>query len=305
MAAWAKVLIKNWQRLLDSPGKPRGEKGKKREKSGKEEKGLDYCSWKPEADFFPLRKKPGEEPEDSRDSVDSGPLSPPVPKAIDGKIKQLQIKGRDPTKYPAAARALPLPPSSASWQPAISQGTLCRTSVWRCSQWPWRQMIITGAMESVATRWHQISKMVFNRSSRVQTGSIGTACTAKSAASRTPAPLPAVTAQLGRHCWPCCQDDSRWNGQWWAEGGEDSRHPGGYLGAPVAKRGGTNTDNHFQCSKCRNGTYNQVQIVLISQWLPWSYAMKASIFGSSTDRTPSQDFREQGEEEQRENTKPL
>ncbi|XP_006752289.2 transcription elongation factor A protein 3-like [Leptonychotes weddellii] len=59
----AKVLIKNWKRLLDSPGPPKGEKGEERDKA-KKEKGINYSDWKPETGLSPPRKKRGEEPKD-------------------------------------------------------------------------------------------------------------------------------------------------------------------------------------------------------------------------------------------------
>ncbi|KAF6345810.1 transcription elongation factor A3 [Rhinolophus ferrumequinum] len=76
----AKVLIKNWKRLLDSPGSPKGEKGEEREKAKKKEKGLDCSSWKPDAGLSPPRKKRGEEPKDRRDSVDSKSSATSSPK---------------------------------------------------------------------------------------------------------------------------------------------------------------------------------------------------------------------------------
>nr|XP_051714164.1 transcription elongation factor A protein 3 [Oryctolagus cuniculus] len=58
----AKVLIKNWKRLLDSPGPPKGEKGEEREKTRKKEKGLKGPDWKPEAGLSPSKKTREEEP---------------------------------------------------------------------------------------------------------------------------------------------------------------------------------------------------------------------------------------------------
>ncbi|KAM6179691.1 transcription elongation factor A protein 3-like [Erethizon dorsatum] len=70
VVALAKVLIKNWKRLLDSPGSPKEEKGEEREKA-KKAKVLDCSDWKPEAALSPPRKKRREEPKNRRDSVDS------------------------------------------------------------------------------------------------------------------------------------------------------------------------------------------------------------------------------------------
>ncbi|XP_042636206.1 transcription elongation factor A protein 3 [Orycteropus afer afer] len=76
----AKVLIKNWKRLLDSPGLPKREKGEEREKAKKNEKGLDCSDWKPETGLSPPRKKQGEEPKDRRDSTDSKSSATSSPK---------------------------------------------------------------------------------------------------------------------------------------------------------------------------------------------------------------------------------
>ncbi|XP_006145214.1 transcription elongation factor A protein 3 isoform X3 [Tupaia chinensis] len=88
----AKVLIKNWKRLLDSPGPPKGEKGEERDRA-KKDKGLDRPDWKPEAGLSPPRKKPGKEPKSRRDSVDSkssatsSPKRPPVERSNSSKSK--------------------------------------------------------------------------------------------------------------------------------------------------------------------------------------------------------------------------
>ncbi|XP_011935598.1 PREDICTED: transcription elongation factor A protein 3 isoform X4 [Cercocebus atys] len=74
----AKVLIKNWKRLLDSPGPPKGEKGKEREKAKKKEKGLDCSDWKPEAGLSPPRKK-REDPKTRSNSSKSKAESPRTP----------------------------------------------------------------------------------------------------------------------------------------------------------------------------------------------------------------------------------
>ncbi|KAL4830809.1 hypothetical protein H8958_003126 [Nasalis larvatus] len=88
----AKVLIKNWKRLLDSPGPPKGEKGEERKKTKKKEKGLDCSDWKPEAGLSPPRKK-REDPKTRRDSVDSkssatsSPKRPSVERSNSSKSK--------------------------------------------------------------------------------------------------------------------------------------------------------------------------------------------------------------------------
>ncbi|KAL4667389.1 hypothetical protein H8959_006078 [Pygathrix nigripes] len=74
----AKVLIKNWKRLLDSPGPPKGEKGEERKKTKKKEKGLDCSDWKPEAGLSPPRKK-REDPKTRSNSSKSKAESPRTP----------------------------------------------------------------------------------------------------------------------------------------------------------------------------------------------------------------------------------
>ncbi|KAM9685415.1 transcription elongation factor A protein 3 [Trichechus inunguis] len=76
----AKVLIKNWKRLLDSPGLPKGEKGEEREKAKKNEKAHDCSDWKPETGLSPPRKKRVEESKDRRDSTDSKSSATSSPK---------------------------------------------------------------------------------------------------------------------------------------------------------------------------------------------------------------------------------
>ncbi|XP_019486991.1 PREDICTED: transcription elongation factor A protein 3 isoform X6 [Hipposideros armiger] len=89
----AKVLIKNWKQLLDSPGSSKGDKGEERKKAKKKEKGLDCSNCKPEAGPSPPRKKRGEEPKDRRDSVDSkssatsSPKSPSMERSNSSKSK--------------------------------------------------------------------------------------------------------------------------------------------------------------------------------------------------------------------------
>ncbi|XP_054995784.1 transcription elongation factor A protein 3 isoform X2 [Sorex araneus] len=82
----AKVLIKNWKRLL-------GEKGEEREKAKKKGQELECPDWKPEADLSSARKKRKEEPKDRRDSVDSkssatsSPRRPSVERSTSSKSK--------------------------------------------------------------------------------------------------------------------------------------------------------------------------------------------------------------------------
>uniref|UniRef100_A0A8C2YV30 Transcription elongation factor n=1 Tax=Chinchilla lanigera TaxID=34839 RepID=A0A8C2YV30_CHILA len=71
VVALAKVLIKNWKRLLDSPGSPKEKKREGRKKAKKKAKVLDCSDWKPEAALSPPRKKGRGEPKNRRDSGDS------------------------------------------------------------------------------------------------------------------------------------------------------------------------------------------------------------------------------------------
>ncbi|XP_069935213.1 transcription elongation factor A protein 3 isoform X4 [Oryctolagus cuniculus] len=75
----AKVLIKNWKRLLDSPGPPKGEKGEEREKTRKKEKGLKGPDWKPEAGLSPSKKTREEEPKSRSNSSKSKAETPKTP----------------------------------------------------------------------------------------------------------------------------------------------------------------------------------------------------------------------------------
>uniref|UniRef100_A0A0N8ESV4 Transcription elongation factor n=1 Tax=Heterocephalus glaber TaxID=10181 RepID=A0A0N8ESV4_HETGA len=70
VVALAKVLIKNWKQLLDSPGSSKRQEREKAKKK-KKEKSLECLDWKPEAALSPPRKKRGEEAKNRRDSVGS------------------------------------------------------------------------------------------------------------------------------------------------------------------------------------------------------------------------------------------
>ncbi|XP_037058974.1 transcription elongation factor A protein 3 isoform X2 [Peromyscus leucopus] len=71
----AKVLIKNWKRLLDSPRPAKGE----RDKAKKKERGLGCSDWKPEAGLSPPRKKGGGEPKTRSNSSRSNVETPKTP----------------------------------------------------------------------------------------------------------------------------------------------------------------------------------------------------------------------------------
>lgn len=108
----AKVLIKNWKRLLDSPGSPKGEKGEEREKAKKKEKGLDCSSWKPDAGLSPPRKKRGEEPKDRRDSVDSKSSATSSP-------KRPSMERSNSSKSKAETPKTPSSPTSPTFAPSV------------------------------------------------------------------------------------------------------------------------------------------------------------------------------------------
>ncbi|KAM9736366.1 transcription elongation factor A protein 3 isoform 2-T2 [Dama dama] len=79
VVALAKVLIRNWKQLLDSPATPKREKGEERVKAKKKEKGLDCSNWKPETSLSPPRKKRVEEPKDRSNSSKSKAETPRTP----------------------------------------------------------------------------------------------------------------------------------------------------------------------------------------------------------------------------------
>lgn len=93
VVALARVLIKNWKRLLASLGSPKGEKRERRDKAKKKEKVLGCSDWKPEAALSQPRKKRGEKPKNKRDSVDpksstaSSPKRPSMKRSNSSKSK--------------------------------------------------------------------------------------------------------------------------------------------------------------------------------------------------------------------------
>uniref|UniRef100_A0A4X1VUD5 Transcription elongation factor A protein 3 n=1 Tax=Sus scrofa TaxID=9823 RepID=A0A4X1VUD5_PIG len=108
----AKVLIRNWKRLLDSPAPPKGEKGEKRVKAKKKEKRLDCSSWKPETSLSPPRKKRMEEPKDRRDSVDSKSSATSSP-------KRPSMERSNSSKSKVETPRTPSSPSSPTFAPSI------------------------------------------------------------------------------------------------------------------------------------------------------------------------------------------
>uniref|UniRef100_A0A8C0GRE6 TFIIS N-terminal domain-containing protein n=1 Tax=Chelonoidis abingdonii TaxID=106734 RepID=A0A8C0GRE6_CHEAB len=66
VVALAKILIKNWKRLLESSGTPKREKALEGQKD-KKEQSLDFPSWQPEgANSHPVKrcKSPAEKPKE-------------------------------------------------------------------------------------------------------------------------------------------------------------------------------------------------------------------------------------------------
>ncbi|XP_040320568.1 transcription elongation factor A protein 3 isoform X2 [Herpailurus yagouaroundi] len=93
----AKVLIKNWKRLLDSPGPPKGEKREERDKA--------------KAGLSPPRKK-REDPKDRRDSVDSKSSATSSP-------KRPSMERSNSSKLKAETPKTPTSPSTPTFAPSI------------------------------------------------------------------------------------------------------------------------------------------------------------------------------------------
>lgn len=106
----AKVLIKNWKRLLDSPRTTKGER-EEREKA-KKEKGLGCSDWKPEAGLSPPRKKGGGEPKTRRDSVDSRSSTTSSP-------KRPSLERSNSSKSKVETPTTPSSPSTPTFAPAV------------------------------------------------------------------------------------------------------------------------------------------------------------------------------------------
>ncbi|KAG5214330.1 hypothetical protein MJG53_002415 [Ovis ammon polii x Ovis aries] len=112
VVALAKVLIRNWKQLLDSPATPKGEKREERVKAKKKEKGLDCSDWKPETSLSPPRKKRVEEPKDRRDSVDSKSSATSSP-------KRPSMERSNSSKSKAETPRTPSSPSSPTFAPSV------------------------------------------------------------------------------------------------------------------------------------------------------------------------------------------
>ncbi|KAM6174106.1 transcription elongation factor A protein 3 [Erethizon dorsatum] len=113
VVALAKVLIKNWKRLLDSPGSSkRHEREKAKKKKKKKEKELDCSDWKSEATLSPPRKKQKEEPKNRRDSVDSRSSATPSP-------KRPSLERSNSSKSKAETPKTPSSPLTPTFAPSV------------------------------------------------------------------------------------------------------------------------------------------------------------------------------------------
>ncbi|KAL1776881.1 transcription elongation factor A protein 3 [Sigmodon hispidus] len=107
----AKVLIKNWKRLLDSPRTAKGER-EERDRAKKKEKRLSSSDWKPEASLSPLRKKGGEESQTRRDSVDSRSSTTSSPKRPAMERSDSSVSKTETPKTPSS-------PSTPTFAPSV------------------------------------------------------------------------------------------------------------------------------------------------------------------------------------------
>ncbi|KAM5248614.1 LOW QUALITY PROTEIN: transcription elongation factor A protein 3 [Ctenodactylus gundi] len=115
----AKILIKNWKRLLDSPGPPKGEKAKKKEK------GLDCSDWKPEASLSPPRKK-AEKHKTRRDSVDSKSSGSSSPKRPSMERSNSSRSKAETPKTPSSPPTPTFAPSACLLAPCYLTGDSVR-----------------------------------------------------------------------------------------------------------------------------------------------------------------------------------
>ncbi|XP_058532725.1 transcription elongation factor A protein 3 [Ochotona princeps] len=107
----AKVLIKNWKRLLDSPGPPKGKKGEEGEKT-KKEKGAEGADWKPEPGLSPSKKNQGKESKSRKDSADSRSSTSSSP-------KRPSMDRSNSSKSKAETPKTPSSPSTPTFAPSV------------------------------------------------------------------------------------------------------------------------------------------------------------------------------------------
>ncbi|KAM4873352.1 transcription elongation factor A protein 3 isoform 1-T1 [Thomomys bottae] len=120
----ARVLIKNWKRLLDAPGAPKGEKGE--EKAKKKEKELECSDWKPEAGFSPPKKKQRKESQGRRDSVESKSSATSSPKRPSVERSNSSTSKAETPKTPSSPLTPTFAPSVCLLAPCYLTGDSVR-----------------------------------------------------------------------------------------------------------------------------------------------------------------------------------
>ncbi|XP_045154792.1 transcription elongation factor A protein 3 [Echinops telfairi] len=122
----AKVLIKNWKRLLDSPGLPRGEKGGERDPAQKNDREPDCPDWKAEAGLSSPRKRPRDEPKDRRDSTDSKSPAASSPKRPSVERSNSNKSRAETPKTPSSPVTPTFAPSACLLPPCYLTGDSVR-----------------------------------------------------------------------------------------------------------------------------------------------------------------------------------
>ncbi|XP_078001732.1 transcription elongation factor A protein 3 [Phascolarctos cinereus] len=122
VVALAKVLIKNWKRLLDAPETPKKEKSMEREKEKKKEQDVDLSDWKPLGAFSPQSKSPREDPKDRRDSSESGSsstVSSPSFSSSSSSPQKRPVERSNSSKGKVETPKTPTSPSSPTFSPSV------------------------------------------------------------------------------------------------------------------------------------------------------------------------------------------
>ncbi|XP_056651572.1 transcription elongation factor A protein 3 isoform X2 [Monodelphis domestica] len=115
VVALAKILIKNWKRLLDTSETPKKEKAMEREKEKKKEQNVDLSDWKPLEAFSPPSRSPREEPKDRRDSSESGSSSSAVSSP---SLQKRPVERSNSSKGKVETPKTPTSPSSPTFSPS-------------------------------------------------------------------------------------------------------------------------------------------------------------------------------------------
>ncbi|XP_068934928.1 transcription elongation factor A protein 3 isoform X2 [Petaurus breviceps papuanus] len=120
VVALAKILIKNWKRLLDAPDTPKKEKLMEREKE-KKEQDVDLSDWKPLGAFSPQNKSPREEPKDRRDSSESGSSSTVSSPSFSSSSspQKRPVERANSSKGKVETPKTPTSPSSPTFSPSV------------------------------------------------------------------------------------------------------------------------------------------------------------------------------------------